>query len=58
MTGLSVEDFKNVLLDLYLAQRELATLRAQLAVHESPGEESDGHHDRRLHNPGDGETGP
>jgi hypothetical protein len=32
MSGLSVEDFKNVLLDLYLAQRENAELHNQLAV--------------------------
>lgn len=33
MSGLSVEDFKNVLLDLYLAQRENAALHAQLMQH-------------------------
>lgn len=29
--GLSIEDFKNILLDLYLAQREAADLRFKLA---------------------------
>jgi hypothetical protein len=31
MSDLSVEDFKNVLLDLYLVQRENAELRVRLA---------------------------
>lgn len=30
MSDLSVDDFKNILLDLYLAQRENAVLRAAL----------------------------
>lgn len=33
---ISVEDFKALLLDLYLAQRENAVLRAQLAVQPAP----------------------
>lgn len=36
MSDLSIEDFKNVLLDLYLAQREAAVLRDELAVVKQP----------------------
>lgn len=35
MPDLSVDDFKNVLFDLYLAQRENAVLRAVLAQSET-----------------------
>lgn len=43
MSGLSVEDFKNVLLDLYVTQRENADLRARLVALEvdAPAEGAD-----------------
>lgn len=45
MNELSVEDLKNVLLDLYMAQREIAALRAQVAYlqdQEKPDKEATG----------------
>jgi hypothetical protein len=36
MSDLSVEDFKNILLDLYLVQRENAELRGELALLKQP----------------------
>jgi hypothetical protein len=38
MSGLSVEDFKQLLLDLYLVQRENAVLRAELMARQEPEE--------------------
>lgn len=37
MSGLTVDDFKNVLLELYLAQRQNAVLCAQIASLTQPG---------------------
>lgn len=45
MSDLTVEDFKTLLLDLYLVQRENAQLRLQLGAldrpHEAPGEQEE-----------------
>lgn len=45
MSGLTVEDFKTLLLDLYLVQRENAQLRAQIGEldrqNEAPGEQEE-----------------
>jgi hypothetical protein len=37
VSALTVEDFKNVLLDLYLAQRDNAVLRTQITALTQPG---------------------
>lgn len=43
MSGINIEDFKQVLLDLYLAQREIVALRArvtELELREEQNEEA------------------
>lgn len=42
MSVLSVEDFKSVLLDLYVAQREIAELRAEVAALKQPDTSAEG----------------
>lgn len=39
MNDLTIEDFKNLLLDLYLAQRENAALHAQLVAQHQDADE-------------------
>lgn len=51
---ITVEDFKNVLLDVYLLQRETAMLRAHLEAHTAPepgGEEVTADDDAVLRHP-------
>ena len=36
MNDLTIDDLKNVLLDVYLAQREIARLTAELAKYRTP----------------------
>lgn len=38
MNDLTIDDFKVLLLDVYLLQREVATLRAQIASETEPEE--------------------